>query len=113
MWLFVRRGLSAFIDPFLDQSDLCFSQWRLFVGHLGDALMGALQRLYQQAFFPFAGLERGPILATLQHLGSGIHPQFALLLRSAVAPVAMLGEYRFNLADVVDRGRVHGNERDG
>ena len=99
---FMGGCLGAFIDPFLDESDLLIAERRLFVRHLRDAVVGAFEGLHNKTVRPFAGAVTGSTFAAFKNAGGGVHAHLAFLLGRAMATIAMLGKNGLHLAHVID-----------
>ena len=99
---FIGRSVGPFINPFLNERDLLITERRLFVRHLRDAVVGALEDLNEQTVRAFAGAEGCAIFSAFKDAGGGIHAHLAFLLGRAMATIAMLGKNGLHLAHVID-----------
>src|SRR5215203_6005974 len=95
--LLVRESMSAFLDPFGQQSNLRLRESGLLIRHPGDRFVRAFDRLEQQAFGAVTSFQRWPILAPFDRQGHGIEPQVAFLLLASVTLIAMLRQQRLHL----------------
>src|SRR5262249_48369826 len=108
----LRRGLGTLVDPRAKHGELAVAERdSLALGRhaLGDVRRGAA--IDEQAFPALAGLDGRPALAAAADELRGVQPESRLLTDRPVATCAPLGQYRLDLASVVDRRRGRGAPR--